>query len=304
MYDPPAFLNGRFVPASQLCIPVHDAGFVQGVTVAEQLRTFRGQLFCLEQHLERLAHSLEIVGVDPGITREQLAAAATRLAQEHHAHLSPEDDLGLSVFVTPGPYATFVPRGERRPTVGMHTYPLPFRLWAHKYAQGQSMVVSRFRQVPPDCWPAELKCRSRMHYYLADREAEQIESGARALILDHLGLVSEASTANVIAYFTGQGLVSPPRDKILPGISIGVLQQLAEELAIPFRFRDLTRQDLESADELLISSTSPCLLPVVRLDGRPIGAGRPGPLFARLLQAWSALVQVDIAGQATRLADR
>src|SRR5438034_2991391 len=105
MNQPLAYFNGRFLPVSQVAIPLYDAGFVQGVTVAEQLRTFGGKLFRLERHLERLGRSLRIVDVDSGCAPAELAAAARELVAKNHALLAPGDDLGLSIFVTPGPYS-------------------------------------------------------------------------------------------------------------------------------------------------------------------------------------------------------
>ena len=107
MQEPVAFLNGRWIPASAAAVPVTDAGFVQGTTVAEQLRTFGGTLFHLDDHLARLAHSLEIIGVAPGMTLQQFAATARELIAHNHALLSPGDDLGLSIFVTPGTYPAY-----------------------------------------------------------------------------------------------------------------------------------------------------------------------------------------------------
>jgi branched-chain amino acid aminotransferase len=304
MPEPIAYLNGRFLPAAQLAVPVHDAGFVQGAAVAEQVRTFAGRLFRLPQHLERLARSLAIVGIAPQHGPDELAQAAERVAAENHRLLAAGDDLGLSIFVTPGPYASLAPRGVAGPTVAMHSYPLPFRLFARKYREGETARIVGVRQVPSECWPAELKCRSRMHYYLADREARLAEPGARAILLDGEGAVSEASTANVVAYFANEGLVSPPREKILAGISIGVLAELADAESIPLGYRDLRPEELARADEVFLCSTSPCLVPVVRLDGRPVGSGSPGPAFAKLLAAWSRLVGVGIAEQAERFASR
>jgi branched-subunit amino acid aminotransferase/4-amino-4-deoxychorismate lyase len=290
-----AYLNGELVAADQLSILPTDAGFVLGITVAEQLRTFAGRLFRLPAHLKRLSRSLEIVGIDAGMSVSDLAEVAEELVAHNHGQLAPGDDLGLAVFVTPGIYATFAPEAPQRPTVGMHTFPVPFSLWARRYASGQRVVIADIRQVPPQSWPAELKCRSRMHYYLAE---------ARALLLDHDGYLSEASTANVVAYFEQTGLVSPPREKILPGISIAVLGELAAGLGIPLVYRDLTPGELREAEEMLLCSTSPCLLPVVSVDGRPVGRGTPGPIFRRLIEAWSDMVQVDIVAQATRFATR
>ncbi len=294
-----AFLGGRFIPASAMRIPATDAGFVLGVTVAEQLRTFRGELFRLDDHLRRLGHSLSMVGLRPEIEPDRLAATARELVAHNSTLLGPEDELGLSLFVTPGAYATFVPNGAA-PTVGMHTYRLPFSLWAGKYRQGQSLVTASVRQVPPACWPADLKCRSRMHYFLADREAGAREPGARALLLDLEGRVSEASTANILVYRSGEGLISPPLDRILHGISLDTAFRLATQLGVGTVFRDLTPDDVAGADEVLLSSTSPCLLPVTRLNGRPIGTGMPGEVFQSLIAAWGEMVGVDIVAQAER----
>jgi branched-chain amino acid aminotransferase len=197
-------------------------------------------------------------------------------------------------------YPTFTPDGPREPTFGMHTYRLPFSLWADKYRVGQSLVTASVRQVPPACWPTDLKCRSRMHYYLADREAAAREPGARALLLDVDGRVCEASTANILAYRRSEGIISPPLDRILHGISLDVAFRLAAQLGIGITFRDLTADEVAEADEVMLSSTSPCLLPVSRLDGRPIGDGKPGEVFRSLIAAWSELVGVDIVGQAQR----
>lgn len=295
-----AFLNGRFISASELRIPPTDAGFVMGVTVAEQLRTFCGELFRLDDHLSRLNHSMDVVDVPLPMPFHRLAAFARKMVDHNVALLAPEDELGLCIFVTPGAYATFVPDGPAAPVVGMHTYRLPFSLWAEKYRQGQGLVTVSVRQVPPACWPTDLKCRSRMHYYLADREAAAREPGARALLLDFGGRVSEASTANVLVYRHDEGLISPPLHRILHGISLDTAFSLAGHLGIKTAFRDLLPAELAGADEVMLSSTSSCLLPVTRLDGRPIGTGRPGEVFRSLIAAWSRLAGVDIVAQAER----
>ncbi len=305
MPEPIAYLNGQWLPISRAAVSVYDGGFMQGVTVAEQLRTFGGMLFQLDRHLDRLARSLAIVGVEPGLARDELAEIATKLVSQNHTLLDPADDLGLSIFVTPGPYPAFAAFARHKgPTVGVHTQPLPFGTWAAKYGAGESLVVTDIRQVPAACWPSELKCRSRMHYYLADRQAREADLESRALLLDQRGLVSEASTANILIYIRGEGLISPPREQILPGISMAVIHELAGQLGIPFSERDLTTGDVATADEVLLCSTSPCVWAVTRLDGRPIGDGQPGPICRQLQDAWSEMVGLDIVAQAQRFAAR
>jgi branched-chain amino acid aminotransferase len=299
-----AYLSGRWIAASAAAVSVADTGFVLGATVAEQVRTFGGELFRLEDHLARLERSLRIVGLEPEEGIEGLGAIARELVSRNHRLLVPGDDLGLSILVTPGLYPTFSAAGPSRPTVCLHTYPLPFGLWAGKYARGEVLVTSDVEQVSGRSWPPGLKCRSRMHYYLADRQAAGREPGARALLLDREGFLTETSTANVLAFESGTGLISPPREKILPGISLTVVEDLARRQGIRTVYRDLRPEEVSSAKEVLLASTPWCLLPVARLDGRRIGGGGPGVVFDRLLGAWSELVGLDIAGQAGCFADR
>jgi branched-subunit amino acid aminotransferase/4-amino-4-deoxychorismate lyase len=299
-----AWLNGRFLPAGELLLPVTDAGFLLGVTVAEQLRTFRGKLFRLENHLERLEHSLAIVGIEPPFPLRELAAAAQDLAGHNHALLAPEDDLGLTIFVTPGTYGIYLAPSEKsQPVVAMHTYPLGFRNFAAKYEAGDALVVTDVRQVPDNCWPTDLKVRSRVHYYLADQQARKLEPGARAVLLDQDGHVTESTTANLLIVKSGE-IISPPREAILPGVSLATVEELARSRSLPFKYRVVLPLDLEEADEILLCSTSPCLWPVLRFNGAAVGSGQPGPVFRQLISAWSELVGFDIAGQAKRFSER
>lgn len=303
--EPKAYLNGEYLPLSRASVGIFDVGFIQGVTVAEQLRTFRGQLFRLEIHLERLGRSLDIVGLRPRQSLPELAKIATELVERNRRLIDPEDDLGATIFVTPGMSAAYSAVAKQSgPTVCVHTQPLSFSHWAEKYRTGDSLVVTDVIQVPVECWPRALKCRSRMHYYLADKRAREIEPGARALLLDEDGFVTEASTANIVIYRSGEGLVSPPHEAVLPGVSIAVLEELATQLNIPFVHRSLTVDEVAAADEVLLCSTSPCVWSVTRLNSRPVGNGQPGRVCLSLRNAWSQLVGMDFEAQAQQFANR
>lgn len=302
---PLAVLNGRLIPAAELTIPAYDAGFVLGATVSEQLRTFGGKIFKLDEHLARLRRGLEITSIDAGCTNEQLADWANELVAANFKLLDPADDLGLSIFVTPGPYATLAPPDvERRATIGMSTYPLPFHLWVDKYETGERLVTSTVRQVAADSWPRELKCRSRMHYYLAEQDVRSRSPGGRPLLLDEDGNVNETPTANIVAFWKEDGLVSPLPDGVLSGISQAVLVDLAQQSRIPPFEVPITYRDLCSSEELFVTSTPFCMLPVVKVDEAAIGDGKPGPIYRKLLAAWGRDVGVDIAEQARRFAKR
>lgn len=296
---PISWADGVFRPGGEPSLPVGDAGFVLGATVTEQLRTFHGRLFLPDEHQARLQDSLDVLGLDPGRPLAEIFAAAAEVAARNHALGPTDDDLGVVVFVTPGDLpAQHGGRGGPPRTV-VHSFPLAFRLWAAAYADGMPLRSVATRQVPQACWPVQAKVRSRLHYFLADREAHAAEPGARAVLCHEDGRVSETSTANIVIVTNG-GIVAPPPADALPGVSLRFARRLAESIGIPWSERSLSLADLAAADEVLLTSTPNCILPATRLDGRPIGAGRPGPVHARLLAAWSDHVGLDIGGQARR----
>lgn len=290
-----AYLNGRWVDDATLAIPVVDLGFAMGVTVTERLRTFAGKVFRPAEHVGRLRRSIAITGLPLSIA-DEIDTAINEFIERNGSLREPDDDWSIVAFATPGSHGS--------PTVCVHGFPLPFHLWAAQYETGVPVWVSDVRQVPANCWPTELKCRSRMHYYLADRQARAHDPHARAILLDQEGFVGEASTANLVIYRGGEGLLTPLYSKVLPGVTVSVVEELAANLGIPFRQQDITLDELKSADEVWLTSTSVCVLPVVRCDGAPIAAGTPGPIYRQMLAAWSDMVGIDVAGQARLCADR
>lgn len=291
-----AYNNGQFVPAEQLVVDPQDTGFVLGVTVAEQLRTFRGELGDVDLHFERLRSSLKTIGV-ADLQISDLTEATRKVAAHNHALLETGHDLGVTVFVTPGLYPTYYPDRQPEPTIGIHTYPLPFSLWADKYKSGQACEIVSVPQVGERCWPRDLKCRSRMHYFLADREAQKKNEAARAILLDAQRNVNEASTANVLAYFKSEGIVSPPLASILPGVTLRRTEQIANSIGLAFEYRTLTCEELRNADEIILTSTPFCVLPVSLLGDRMLDRR---DCYNRLLEAWNEEVGLDLQAQAKR----
>ena len=298
-----AWIDGRFILRGELALPVGDAGFVLGATVTEQLRTFHGRLFLPDDHARRLRDSLAIVGIVPEHPLEEILQVAADVAAHNHAlaraarATEPGPDLGVVIFVTPGDQPS---QHEGRTAASrsvVHTFPLAFPMWAAAYDRGVALRSVSVRQVPDACWPLRAKVRSRLHYFLADREAHAAEPGARAVVCHADGRVSETSTANIAVVRAGV-IVSPPAADALPGVSLACARRLAAEAGIPWEERSLTLADLASADEILLTSTPSCILPATQLDGRSVGTGTPGPVYQTLLAAWSRLVALDIRLQA------
>lgn len=299
--EPLVYLNGRFVPASQAHLAIFDAGIVLGATVTEMTRTFHRRLWKLDDHLDRLFRALRYTRMEIGFSRQELATVSHALVERNTALLPhPEDELGLIHFVTAGEFPTYAGSaggGARTtPTVCAHTFVMPWELWAEKMRTGIHLVTPSIRHVPPQCYDPKMKYRSRMHYFLADQEARLVDPAAAALLLDLDGNLTETSGANFLMVERGT-IVSPPERNILPGISRAMVIELAGRLGIPFAERDLQVFNAVNAEEAFLSTTPYCLMPVTRINGIPIGGGSPGPIFRRLLDAWSEEVDLDIAGQ-------
>lgn len=301
------YLNGKMVPASQAHLAIFDAGIVLGATVTEMTRTFRQNVYRLEDHIDRLFRSLKYTRMDIGSSKEQLIGASRELVAHNARLIDPADELGLIHFVTAGEFPTYAGSAGRAartvPTVCAHTFPMPFEFWTTKLLQGAHLVTPSIRHVPPQCYDPKMKYRSRMHYYLADKEAQLVDPDASALLLDLHGNVTETSGANFLIVDRG-AIVSPTLVNTLPGISRSMVITLAGRLGIPFIERDIQVHSVMNAEEAFTASTPYCLLPVTKINGVPIGDGKPGRVFKRLLDAWSGEVGVDIAEQIRTQGDR
>lgn len=300
MAEPLAYLNGRICPVSQCLLPIHDQGVVMGASITEMARTFRHEAFKLREHVDRLFRSLKHVGFEVDLNRETLVDLVLELV-EHNARLVPKGhDLGVSFFMTAGNSLVYLglPGLEihRKPTVCVHTFPLPFELWADKYEMGQHVVTPSIRHLPPECLDPKIKSRSRMHWYLADEQARLVDKQAIALLLDRNDNVTETATAN---FFIVQDrkIITPTSRNTLAGISQAMVVELADILGLPFEQRDFQTYDVVNADEAFTSSTPYCLLPVTKINGKPIGEGTVGPVYHDLLKAWSERVGLDVVEQ-------
>ena len=310
MNTPLAFLNGRFVPFAGAALPLHDAGVVSGATVVDNARTFRHQPFRWPDHLERFRRDCRTCYVPLEATDEQLTAAAEELVAHNAKLLPPGGELQLVTFATPGPLGFY--RGEAAngpPTLGMVTYPLPFARYRPFFTDGVTLAVVGNRMMDPgDVLPPTVKHRSRMFWHVADRKAREQTGNPTALAIP-LGpdaALTETSVANFVAV-VNDVVVSPPRETVLDGISRRVTRELCERLGITFVEAPLTLAfDTARVSEAMLTGTGFCLASVRSLVG-PWGIAHgglawPGPVFRRLLAAWSDLVGVDVERQFTECA--
>jgi len=300
MSEPIAIIDGHVCPASNARISVCDLGLVMGAAVTEMIRTFSHRPFRVDEHLQRLMRGLQSAGFPNGIVPQMLRDQVLEVIRHNAAAINPQDDLGVVVFVTAGKNLTYLGAAgraaARKPTQCVHSFPLPFELWADKMAAGQHLVVPSVRQMPAESMDPRIKSRSRMHWYLADQQARLVDDQAAALLLDRNGNVTETSTGNVFVV-QDRTLRTPSPHMSLDGVSQQVVCELARQIGLDYRSCELQPIDVLNADEVFTSSTPYCVMPVTRFNGQPIGTGRPGPVFESIVRAWNNLVGLDIMRQ-------
>jgi D-alanine transaminase len=285
------YLNGEYVGREQAVVPVDDRGFLFGDGVYEVVRVARGQLFESERHWRRLARSLDGVQIrrPPGLDAPALDEIAARLLDENGLA---DGNALVYLQVTRGAAVRthhFPPEGTR-PTVfasvGPFTPPDAVR------ARGAAAIT-----YPDIRWArCDLKTVNLLPNALAKQRA--VDAGADEAVFVRDGVVTEGASTNVFAVFGGEVRTYPASNYILPGVTRDVVLELAGELRIPVRLAPILLDELPAADEIFLTSTTNDVMPVARVDGRPVGSGRPGPVAQRL---FAALVERMAAGGARAL---
>ena len=272
---PIGFLRGDWVPQDQMVISVEDGGFRQGVTAVERLRTYGHAIFELEPHLDRWQHSTSQMGIDglPGMA--DIDAMLQELLSRNQHILDLEGELGITLFATPG-----MPISSR-PTFGMHINRLNLKTIRQRQKYGQPLVVTDIQQPSPQCWPRTIKVRSRLHYHLADQVARQKDPTASGVLIDIDGTITETSISN-IAIVKAEKIQSPPRDRVLRGITQAYVEQLAREIQIDWTTSQITKTDMLEADEVLLMGTDGGLWFASRVNENAIGSGDTRPTYQAL----------------------
>lgn len=289
MTVPLALFNGKFVPFAEAALPLHDAGFVSGATVVDNSRTFRRLPFRLPEHVARFRRDCAACHVPLERTDDHLLATADELVW-HNARLLPAGhELQLVMFATPGPLGFYLgDAADGPPTLGMVTYPLPPARYRRFFTDGVALAV--VGHLPASLVSPTVKHRSRMAWHVAGKIAPP---GSVAILTDGAGNLTETAVANFLAVFDGT-VTSPPRGSVLDGISLRVTQELCAAAGIPWAERPIPVGDVSRMSEAMLTGTGFCLAGVRSVDGRNVPW--PGPVFTKLLAAWSELVGVDVSG--------
>ncbi len=275
----PCYLNGDFTQLPRAKISVMDRGFIFGDGVYEVIPVYGGKLFCFAQHMARLERSLAELQLANPLSHQEWGAIALQLvatyAQSTGADAQKLDQL-VYIQITRGVALRdhVMPR-DIAPTVFVMTQPMNLPT-AQQRTQGVACItLDEFR------WKkAHIKSTSLLGAVFA-RQAS-FDAGAVESILFRDDYLSEAAASNV--WIVKQGAVlGPPKDNlVLEGIRYGLIERICQDCGIDFELRRIHRNEVLQADEVLLSSATKEILAVTQLDGKPVGQGTPGPIYAQL----------------------
>jgi branched-chain amino acid aminotransferase len=283
-------VNGRISDQKDAVVPVLDHGFLYGEGVYETLRTYNGQPFLADRHLNRLRRSAEMVALIVPLTdaeidrrfRDTMRAAGLGNDAAHEAY--------IRILVTRGVgELTYDPAACPEPTVVVivkpHVDPPP-----EAFANGvKAALVTVIRNHPNSLSPL-IKSNNLLNNALAMQEA--LRRGAfEGIMRNHRGELAECTQSNLFVVKGGAALTPPVDAGLLPGITRAFLFEVGAELGIPVREQVLKDGDLFAADECFLTSTTREVVPIVRVDDRAIGAGAPGPIAKALLQGFRRKAQ-------------
>lgn len=278
------YINGKFFAKEDAKVSVYDHGLLYGDGIFEGIRCYSGKVFRMEEHLERLYQSARAIMLEIPIAPEKLAEdiyetlrrnnfvdAYIRLVVTRGA-----GSLGLDPFKTSDPQVIII-------TDKIALYPPEY------YEKGLELITAATIRNHPAALSPRIKSLNYLNNIMAKMEG--LQAGCvEALMLNHKGELAECTGDNIFLVRQGR-LQTPSIDAgILEGITRNAVIELADQLGIPCAQVPLTRHDVFIADECFLTGTAAEVIPVVKLDKRPIGGGKVGPITLQLLAAFKKLV--------------
>lgn len=283
------FINGDLLPRKDAKISVFDSGYLVGDGVWEALRLHKGVLVFVKDHLDRLWQAAATIGMQLDFSREGLLESIQRTIQANQMH----DDVHLRIMVTRGIKKT--PSQDPRLTI---SGPNLVIIAEHKKAdpankeKGISLFTSTIRRGAPDYLDPRLNCHSKLHEVQALIQA--IEAGAdEALMLDVHGFVATCNATNFFIISKGEVWTSTGQ-YCMNGITRAKVIAACERNNIPCKQKNFSLFDVYGADEAFVTGTFGGLTPVVKIDGRTIGAGKYGKFTRKLSALYEGLIEEEV----------
>ena len=282
-HDRILYVNGEFVPSSQAKISVFDHGILYGDGVYDTMCSWNYRVFKLDEHVDRLHESAHGIKLDIPQSKEKMKEIILETVLRNHlsnAYVKVVVTRGVGAEPLLSPY-NCVP--------SVIVFAVPYMSQAGAAGErGIKMIVSSVRRIPNECISTKIKSCNYLNHVLVRMEAN--EAGADdGIELDVEGYVCEAPGYNV--FVVKRSILLTPADNILLGITRSTVIELAETRGVPVTVGRIQVFDLYNADEVFLSSTAGGIVPVVQLDGRTIGSGKPGPITKMIHDSYQSLLE-------------
>jgi branched-chain amino acid aminotransferase len=281
------YIDGKLYDKDNAKVSVYDHGFLYGDGVFEGMRSYGGRVFRLTEHIDRLWDSAKAIWLQIPMTKEEMTKAVNDTLA-----INGIQDGYVRLVVTRGVGTLGLdPNKCARPSVvviadSITLYPDEY------YTKGLEIITSSVMRTPSVCVSPRIKSMNYLNNILA--KIEGLQAGCvEALMLNDKGEVAECTGDNVFVVRRGRISTPPPDAGILEGVTRGAVIELARRQGVEVVETALTKYDLYVADECFLTGSAAEVIPVVKLDGRPIGDGRPGPTTRDLMARFKKLVRVS-----------
>jgi branched-chain amino acid aminotransferase len=278
------YIDGKFYDKEQAVISVFDHGLLYGDGVFEGIRVYHGKVFKLSDHITRLYASAKAIALTIPLKKKEMEKAvleAVRINRKKNSYIRlvvtrGEGTLGLDPVHCGKPTIIII-------VADIQLYP------EELYKKGVKIITASTRRMPPECLDPRIKSLNYLNNILAKLEARR--SGAmEALMLTTEGLVAECTADNIFIVKSGRLLTPHPCKGALDGITMRTVFEIAKARGVECSETDLSQYDLYTSDECFITGTGAELVPVIEIDSRAVGDGRPGPLTLTLIEDFRGLV--------------
>jgi branched-chain amino acid aminotransferase len=279
------YVNGKLVPADQATVSVFDHGLLYGDGVFEGLRSYAGKVFRLAEHVDRLYESAQAIQLAIPLARAEMCAAI----QDTVTSNGIEDGYVRAVVTRGVGTLGLDPTKCRQPQViiiadAIQLYPVEL------YERGLEIITTSVIRNHPAALSPRIKSLNYLNNILA--KIEGLQAGCiEALMLNHIGEVAECTGDNIFLVKRGTLHTPPLEAGILEGITRNAVIDLAHEANIPVSERPMTKHDVYVADECFLTGTAAEIVPVVKVDSRVIGSGKPGAVTLDLTERFHAMVR-------------
>jgi branched-chain amino acid aminotransferase len=281
------YLDGKLVPAEEAKVSVFDHGLLYGDGIFEGIRVYDGNIFRLTEHIERLYESAKTIGMEIPMTAKEVESATVKTVEANrrlNAYIRlvvtrGRGDLGIDPSSCPKPTFFII-------CATIQLYPEEF------YETGIPLITASTRRIPMECLDPRIKSLNYLNNILAKIEARKA-GVPEAVMLNLSGRVAECTADNI--FIMRNGKLKTPRltEGALPGVTRKATLELARDSGLPVKETVLGLHDLYNAEECFLTGTGAEIMPVVSIDGRQIGDGKPGSTTLDLLKQFRELRVAD-----------